>query len=78
MGAYVGQPASVLIGRLGFPTRQDNVAGRKVYVWTAGQMVEGTSYACTIRAIVDDQDVINTWDYQGNEGGCRNYAAMLR
>ena len=41
-------------------------------------MVEGTSYACTIRAFVDNQDVIITWDFQGNEGGCANYASMLR
>jgi hypothetical protein len=58
MPAYVGQPASVLITKLGFPTRQDSVAGQTVYVWTTGQVVEGTSYACTIRAILDSQNVV--------------------
>jgi hypothetical protein len=78
MPAYIGQPSSVLIGKLGFPTRQDTVAGRKVYIWTTSNLVDGTNYGCTIRAIVDDQDVIMTWDYQGNEGGCAHYASTLR
>ena len=41
-------------------------------------MVEGTSYACTIRAILDTQNIVTRWDYQGNEGGCASYASMLR
>jgi hypothetical protein len=33
--------------------------------------------ACLIRMIVDAQGVIRTWDHQGNEAGCRAYAARL-
>lgn len=54
------------------------VAGSKVYVWTTANLVDGTNYGCTIRAILDSQDVIVKWDFQGNEGGCENYASMLR
>lgn len=75
--AYVGQPINALIAKLGFPTRQDTIAGQTVYVWTTGGMVEGTSFGCTIRAIVDTQNVITRWDFQGNERGCANYASML-
>lgn len=78
MSAYNGQPVSTLIDKLGFPTRQDTIAGQTVYIWTTGQMIEGTSYACTIRAILDSQNIITRWDYQGNEGGCARYASMLR
>lgn len=78
MPAYIGQPVSVLIGKLGFPTRQDTIAGQNVYIWTTGHMVEGTSYGCTIRAILDAQNIVSSWDYQGNEGGCAMYAANLR
>lgn len=77
MPTYVGQPASVLIDKLGYPTRQDNVAGRKVYIWSIANMVDGTNYGCTIRAIIDDQEVVINWDYQGNEGGCSHLAAKL-
>jgi hypothetical protein len=77
MKPYVGQPASALFKKLGFPTRQDQIAGQKVYVWATGQVVEGTSYGCTIRAIVGAQDIITQWDFQGNERGCGNYAMML-
>lgn len=76
--AYVGRPVDVLVSRIGFPTRQDTVAGQTVYIWTSGQMVEGTSYACTIRAILDTQNIVTRWDFQGNEGGCASYASMLR
>jgi hypothetical protein len=44
MKPYVGQPASALIAKLGYPTREEQVAGQKVFVWSSGQVVEGTSY----------------------------------
>lgn len=78
MPAYVGQPISALIAKLGYPTRQDAVAGRTVYAWSNNRFVEGTSYGCTIRAIVDSSDTITSWDFVGNEGGCGMYAQMLR
>jgi hypothetical protein len=76
--AYMGQPIGALIAKLGFPTRQDMIAGQTVYVWTVNGMQEGTSYGCTIRAIVDAQNVMTRWDFQGNEGACTRYAASLR
>ncbi len=74
MASFVGQPVNALVARLGYPTREDHVGGRKVYVWTTGNVAE---YTCTIRAILDDRDVIATWDAVGNEGGCANYAGAL-
>ena len=78
MPSYLGHPTSALIGKLGFPTRQDTVAGKKVYVWTTSNFVDGTNYSCTIRAIINEQDIVSTWDLQGNEAGCEGYASRLR
>lgn len=78
MPSYIGQPVNVLIARLGFPTAEQTVAGQKVYIWTTGRLIEGTTYDCKIRAIVGPQDLIISWDYEGNEGGCANYARRLR
>ena len=77
MPGYIGRPVSDLINRLGFPTRQDTVAGRTVYVWTMGYLVEGTGYACTIRAILDQHNIVTSFDGYGNQGGCADYAAKL-
>ncbi len=77
MPAYMGQPIDALIAKLGFPTKQDTIAGETVYIWSTGQFIEGTSYGCTIRAIVNAQSVIDHWDYIGNEGQCMRYAALL-
>jgi hypothetical protein len=78
MNEYIGQPASVLFNRLGLPISEQTVAGRKVYIWTRSNLVEGTNYGCKIRAIVDAQDIITSFDWEGNEGGCGVYASRLR
>jgi len=78
MQTYVGQPARALFDRLGFPTSDQVVAGQKVYVWSTSNFVEGTNYACKIRAIVDPQDIITSFDWEGNQGGCGFFASKLR
>jgi hypothetical protein len=77
MGSYSGQPASSLIAKLGYPTDQQAIAGQKVYIWSNSRLVEGTTSACKIRAIIDAQDIIVSWDYVGNEGACWQYASAL-
>ena len=78
MPSYTGMPAKILFERLGYPTAEQNVAGSKAYIWTTNRFVEGTSYGCKIRVIVDAQDNITNWDFEGNEGGCGPYASRLR
>jgi hypothetical protein len=78
MRSFLGQPVSTVIAKLGYPTEEQSLAGHKVYIWATGRMVEGTSYTCKIRAILDDQGIITTWDFEGNEGGCSRYASLLR
>jgi hypothetical protein len=77
MTKMVGQPLSAAVAKLGLPTEERVIAGQKVYVWYSGRMIEGTTSACRIRAIMQG-DVISSWDYEGNEGACLRYAAQLR
>jgi hypothetical protein len=66
MVPYQGQPVSLLIAKLGYPTDQQIIAGNKVYIWTTSNFVEGTNYACRIRAILNSQDIIHVlgWERQ--------------
>jgi hypothetical protein len=77
MKGYLGQPASALITKLGYPTRQDEIAGKKIYVWAVTGMYRGTSHDCTIRAILNPDDTISSYDFGGNEAACESYAMLL-
>ena len=78
MTAYIGQPASVLFAKLGLPTSEQTIAGQKVYIWTTSNFIEGTNYACKLRAIVDSHDIITSFDGDGNQGGCAGFASRLQ
>lgn len=78
MATFVGQPISAAIARLGFPTSEQTIAGAKVYTWQTSRLIEGTSVSCKIRAIVDAREIIATWDFEGSERGCGDYASALR
>ncbi len=36
------------------------------------------TYSCTIRIIVGPDDLVKSWDYNGNLGGCSRYASLLK
>ena len=40
-------------------------------------MYRGTSRNCTIRAILGTGDIVSSYDWQGSEAGCENYAMVL-
>jgi hypothetical protein len=73
----IGQPVSVVIDRLGVPTEERTIAGMKVYIWTTGTIWKGTEYKCTIRAIMSG-DVIRSFDWEGDEVRCSEYAQSLQ
>jgi hypothetical protein len=77
MTALQGQPLSAAVAKLGVPTEERTIAGQKVYIWFTRTVDEGTEYKCQIRAIMAD-DVIGSFDFEGNEANCRRYAAMLQ
>lgn len=51
-------------------------AGKKTVVPGSFDLVPYTS-ECRIRVLVDARDVVQSWDYDGNEGGCERYAKRL-
>jgi len=84
-----GQPASAAIARLGHPTSEDTVAGRKVYVWSNSRTfvlpARGMTYGgmnelqaqCTLRVFVNKHDVIVAHDVTDNSDACAVYAHKL-
>ena len=41
-------------------------------------VTQNFNYNCTIRLITLENDVVETWDYDGNIGGCERYAKSLK
>jgi hypothetical protein len=83
MSRLQGQPLSVVIAKIGLPTDERTVAGKKVYIWgTPGTPAqepakEPGEKKCQIQATMNG-DVIESFDYQGDESLCERYAARLR
>jgi hypothetical protein len=80
MAKFEGLPLSAVIAKIGSPLDEERtVAGKKVYIW--GSLVDPTKPAtdkqCQIRATMNG-DVIESFDYQGDEELCQRYAARLR
>jgi hypothetical protein len=79
MAKFEVLPLSAVIA-IGSPLDEERtVAGKKVYIW--GSLVDPTKPAkdkqCQIRATMNG-DVIESFDYQGDEELCQRYAARLR
>jgi hypothetical protein len=82
-----GQPLSVVIAKIGLPTDERTVAGKKVYIWgTLGTPAqepakepakEPREKKCRIQATMNG-DVIESFDFEGDESLCERYAARLR
>jgi hypothetical protein len=75
-----GQPLSVVIAKIGLPTDERTVAGKKVYIWgTPAQepAKEPREKKCQIQATMNG-DVIESFAYEGDESLCERYAARLR
>lgn len=77
MNPMIGKPLSAATEKLGLPTEEGVIAGQKVYTWFTGRMIEGSSESCRIRAIMRN-DLIASFDYEGNGNACLRYAQMLR
>jgi hypothetical protein len=83
MAKLEGQPLSAAIGKIGLPLDELTVGGKKVYIWGGPKQVDerwstSTKKAtCVIRATMNG-DVIESFDYQGDETLCHEWAARLR
>lgn len=65
LNAYRGQPISVAIAKFGNPTERRVIEGEQVYFWSNIPIIDGHSYSCKIRAIVDKQQIVTNWGYVG-------------
>lgn len=74
---YLGQPVSTLIAKMGYPTDERTIAGKKVYIWYTSTFDEGTQLKCQFRAIVGPGEVVEAFDGEGNNGPCLRYAMRL-
>jgi hypothetical protein len=74
---FIGQPLSAVTSKLGVPTEEGEVGTAKMYVWSGITGSQGTQEKCTIRATMNG-DVIGSFDWEGTESQCANYALMLK
>ena len=44
---------------------------------TSYQVPTTYNYNCTIRLVANDKDIITSWDWRGNEGGCSYYSNAM-
>lgn len=73
-----GQPLSAAVAKLGAPTEEKVIFGKKVFVWKKlwQQDAEGDDQQCVIRAFMKG-DVIDEIRFTGDEGQCYRFAETL-
>lgn len=69
---YFGRPITDLQAKLGMPTSEETIMGRKAYIWFTRR--EST---CNIRVFVDAASIVQTVEMEGGEIACRGFAAEL-
>jgi hypothetical protein len=74
-----GQPLSAIIAKIGPPIDERAIAGKRVYIWGSleAPAKEAKERRCQIRATMDG-DIVESFDYEGDEKLCQRYAARLR
>jgi hypothetical protein len=83
----VGQPIDVLVADWGYPGDQREIMGHTLYIWSnnngamAVPMYGGGVYAaqltCTVQVAVNDQKIITSYQWSGNNGGCAAFARRI-
>jgi hypothetical protein len=74
MNTLVGQPAETAFARLGYPERQEQIAGRTIYYYGTDH-AQGAS--CAFK-LVTEGGIVRSWDGIGNAAGCDLYLKGLR
>jgi hypothetical protein len=75
-----GQPAQAVIAKLGAANQTSEIAGEKVYIWSASDASragDAVGFECTVKVFVDRNDKIARSDFNGNVAGCSHYAHRL-
>ncbi|MFB2563658.1 hypothetical protein [Rhizobium sp. IMFF44] len=53
------------------------INGMPIYGTAYGTSTESYDYQCKLKVIASPSDVIESWEWEGNIGGCERYAARL-
>lgn len=83
----MGAPVSTLVSAWGYPENEREIMGHKIYIWSndggvmAVPLYGGGAFAarlnCTVQVSVDSHDVITSYQWNGNNGGCANFARRI-
>jgi len=65
MSGYRGQPVGVAIANFGNPTERKVMEGNEIYYWSNIHFINGRNHSCKIWTIVDKQEIITNWGYEG-------------
>jgi hypothetical protein len=78
LSSLEGQPLSAATTKLGAPTEEKTLSGRKVYEWKKQWQLDedGDDQECVIRAFMKG-DVIGELHFTGDENQCYRFAKTL-
>lgn len=68
-----GHPMTEVVDILGFPDRESEILGRKVYYWG-----EREDAQCSFKIVADTAGRFDRWGGTGSADGCANYRKRLR
>jgi hypothetical protein len=83
----IGEPVDVLVSAWGYPAGERNIMGRTLYVWSndggamAVPMYGGGVFAarlqCQVQVSVNEQRIVTSYQWSGNNGGCAVFSRRL-
>lgn len=83
----MGQPVDVLVSAWGYPGGEREIMGHKIYIWSndgdamAVPLYGGGVFAarlqCQVQVTVNGQQIVTSYQWSGNNGGCAPFARRL-
>lgn len=83
----LGEPVDILVSAWGYPAGQREMMGHHIYVWSndggamAVPLYGGGMFAarlrCEVEVAVNDQRIVTSYQWSGNNGGCAAFARRL-
>jgi hypothetical protein len=73
---YIGKSVDVAIDHLGFPAREDTIAGHHIVVWETSAVPPfgpPVNLRCTLKLEIDDAKIVRKFSYDGQSGACDNF-----
>ena len=67
VGGFRGKPLSSALTRLGYPTPEQSIAGKKLIIW------ESAGVLCRVTLEVDSQNIVTGTQIDGNQTACVNW-----